>query len=164
MDSLRGSSVKVGTIQRRFAWPLRKDDTHKSRSVTKFFDSYSWAITGPRGHSESSCGNFSLCPALVWAHLGPILGHLGSSLALIGSPRGHLEAYSGLGRADLGMTCGKKLRCQKHKQTNKWKNKVVGKFLEAGSLQKTCKVVAWRSCCGFEGLTGPTWMPCWLQD
>ena len=37
MDSLRGSSVKIGTIQRRFAWPLRKDDTHKSRSVNNFF-------------------------------------------------------------------------------------------------------------------------------
>ena len=33
MDSLRESSVKLGTIQRRLAWPLRKDDTHKSRSV-----------------------------------------------------------------------------------------------------------------------------------
>ena len=31
LDSLRGSSVKIGTIQRRLAWPLRKDDTHKSR-------------------------------------------------------------------------------------------------------------------------------------
>ena len=30
-------SVKIGTIQRRLAWPLRKDDTHKSRSVTHFF-------------------------------------------------------------------------------------------------------------------------------
>ena len=27
MDSLRRSSVKIGTIQRRLAWPLRKDDT-----------------------------------------------------------------------------------------------------------------------------------------
>ena len=36
LDSLRGSSVKIGTIQRRLAWPLRKDDTHKSRSVTIF--------------------------------------------------------------------------------------------------------------------------------
>ena len=33
LDSLRGASVKIGTIQRRLAWPLRKDDTHKSRSV-----------------------------------------------------------------------------------------------------------------------------------
>ena len=32
-DSLRGSSVKIGTIQRRLAWPLRKDDTHKSRKL-----------------------------------------------------------------------------------------------------------------------------------
>jgi len=36
-DSLRGSSVKIGTIQRRLAWPLRKDDTHKSRSVNNCF-------------------------------------------------------------------------------------------------------------------------------
>ena len=28
--------VKLGTIQRRLAWPLRKDDTHKSRSITFF--------------------------------------------------------------------------------------------------------------------------------
>ncbi len=41
LDSLRGSSVKIGTIQRRLAWPLRKDDTHKSRSVNNFFaDTY----------------------------------------------------------------------------------------------------------------------------
>ena len=37
MDSLRGSSVKIGTIQRRLAWPLRKDDTHKSRSVNNIY-------------------------------------------------------------------------------------------------------------------------------
>ena len=35
LDSLRGSSVKLVTIQRRLAWPLRKDDTHESRSVDK---------------------------------------------------------------------------------------------------------------------------------
>ena len=42
MDSLRGSSVKIGTIQRRLAWPLRKDDTHKSRSVNNFFLQDRW--------------------------------------------------------------------------------------------------------------------------
>ena len=31
--ALRGSSVKLGTMQRRLAWPLRKDDMRKSRSV-----------------------------------------------------------------------------------------------------------------------------------
>ena len=36
LDSLRGSSDNIGTIQRRLAWPLRKDDTHKSRSVNIF--------------------------------------------------------------------------------------------------------------------------------
>ena len=33
LDSLRGSCVNIGTKQRRLAWPLRKDDTHKSRGV-----------------------------------------------------------------------------------------------------------------------------------
>ena len=33
VDSLRGSSIKLGMIQRILAWHLRKDDTHKSRSV-----------------------------------------------------------------------------------------------------------------------------------
>ena len=28
-----GLSVKVETIQRRLAWPLRKDDTHKLRNT-----------------------------------------------------------------------------------------------------------------------------------
>ena len=32
VDALRGSSVKLGTIQRILAWPLRKDDKHTSRS------------------------------------------------------------------------------------------------------------------------------------
>ena len=33
LDSLRGSSINIGTIQRILAWPLHKDDMHKSRSV-----------------------------------------------------------------------------------------------------------------------------------
>ena len=33
---LRGSSAKLGTIQRRLAGPLRKDDMHKSRNVNSF--------------------------------------------------------------------------------------------------------------------------------
>ena len=33
MDSLRGPSIRIGTMQRRLAWPLLKDDTQKSRSV-----------------------------------------------------------------------------------------------------------------------------------
>ena len=32
-DSLRGSSVQIGTMQRRLAWPLCKGYTHTSRSV-----------------------------------------------------------------------------------------------------------------------------------
>ena len=33
-DSLLGSSVNIGTIQRRLTWPLRKDATHTSKSVS----------------------------------------------------------------------------------------------------------------------------------
>ena len=40
LDSLRGSSVKHGTIQRILAWPLRKDDTHTSRSVNSCMNDY----------------------------------------------------------------------------------------------------------------------------
>ena len=32
-----GTSDKIGTIQRRLAWPLRKDDTHKSINGPIFF-------------------------------------------------------------------------------------------------------------------------------
>ena len=35
-DSIRGSSVEFGTIRRRLAWPLRKDDTYTSKSVNIF--------------------------------------------------------------------------------------------------------------------------------
>ena len=45
LDSLRGSSVKIGTIQRRLAWPLRKDDTHKSRSVNNFLPGSPYLLT-----------------------------------------------------------------------------------------------------------------------
>ena len=51
-DSLRGSSVKIGTIQRRLAWPLRKDDTHKSRSVNSFLG---------RGSSRPPLGSAQTC-------------------------------------------------------------------------------------------------------
>ena len=46
------SSVKIGTIQRRLAWPLRKDDTHKSRSYHYFF--CVWCGGGGRGGGACS--------------------------------------------------------------------------------------------------------------
>ena len=48
-DPLWGSSVKVGTTQRRLAWPMRKDDTHKSRSVIPTHGSF--LIRCQRGHA-----------------------------------------------------------------------------------------------------------------
>ena len=65
-----------------------------------------------------------------WAHLGPILEHLGAKVglrwvflgaswavwrhfgALREAPGRHLEAKVGLGSIDLELTCGKKVSCQ----------------------------------------------------
>ena len=47
-DSLRGSSVKIGTTQRRLAWPLRKDDTRKSRSANNL-ETRSHESAAPKG-------------------------------------------------------------------------------------------------------------------
>ena len=44
---LSGASVKIGTIERILAWPLRKDDTHKSRSVPIFSHRFSIGWVGP---------------------------------------------------------------------------------------------------------------------
>ena len=49
LDSFRGSSVKLGTIQRRLAWPLRKDDTHKLRSGSHFYRCSRDASRAPLG-------------------------------------------------------------------------------------------------------------------
>ena len=72
LDPLRRSSVKIGTIQRRLAWPLRKDDTHKSRSVTIFFNNFCslywhwqyWSAT----HYISTCAVICifLCISLLY--------------------------------------------------------------------------------------------------
>ena len=37
LEPRKRSSAKIGTIQRRLAWPLRKDDTHKSRMYHFYF-------------------------------------------------------------------------------------------------------------------------------
>ena len=65
---------------------------------------------GPRGLQELSWEFGPLFGAPFWAHLGPILGYLGPSLALLAE---HLEAAVGLGKLDLGVQGGQKLRCQK---------------------------------------------------
>ena len=66
MDSLRGSSVKIGTIQRRLAWPLRKDDTHKSRSVNNFSNFHT--ITSAFGTLVQACALLlsGLCAASAY--------------------------------------------------------------------------------------------------
>ena len=76
LDSLRGSSVRIGTIQRRLAWPLLKDDTHKSRSV----NNYDAGVCEKRlllrepFALESSSRNWS--PALILKLWGLIFPHV----------------------------------------------------------------------------------------
>ena len=55
MDSFRGTSVKIGTIQKRLAWPLRKDDTHKSRRVDYFLFRHQGADIGLAPATTSVC-------------------------------------------------------------------------------------------------------------
>ena len=43
LDSVLGSSLKVGSSQRRLAWTLRKDDTLKSGSVMNVV--FSWLLS-----------------------------------------------------------------------------------------------------------------------
>jgi len=40
------TSVKIGTIQRRLAWPSRRDDTHKSRNGSNFFFMHALHLAG----------------------------------------------------------------------------------------------------------------------
>ena len=54
LDSLRGSSVNIGTTQRRLAWPLRKDDTHKPRSVNKNTRFSCFLCLSPLPHARAS--------------------------------------------------------------------------------------------------------------
>ena len=94
--------------------------------------------------------------------LGPSWAHLGLSWALLGPSWGVQE---GILRQILGLEGLLRWRKAEMQQTlkNLKKINVFGRFLEATSLQKACKVAVWRSCCGLEGLKTATWMPCWLQ-
>ena len=49
-----GASVKLGTIQRRLAWPLRKDDTHNSRGSGGDSTVARWPMPPPTPKSLST--------------------------------------------------------------------------------------------------------------
>ena len=98
-DSLRRSSDKIGTIQRRLAWPLRKDDTHKSRSVPSFF--------------SRSSGN---CRPLVWVlvfFVGLGLGFVWRVLQLpvFNYLCGSTDWWSTMLPCSIGLAIKKNLRC-----------------------------------------------------
>ena len=64
LDSLRESSVNIGTIQRGIAWPLRKDDTHKSRSVNMLYKVFAHKTILTYMHGARSC-DVILCYAML---------------------------------------------------------------------------------------------------
>ena len=67
-DSLRGSSVNIGAMQRRLAWPLRKDDTHETVPKKGGESAFMRSVTadavirkgGRCGWEPSSSSNFSI--------------------------------------------------------------------------------------------------------
>ena len=76
MDFLGGSSVKIGTIQRRLAWPLRKDDTHKSRSVNMFKQTAPGRERRQPADLRAVVGAHDLTggPSVMGSFRGPLLG------------------------------------------------------------------------------------------
>ena len=58
LDTFRGSSAKIGTTQRKLAWPLRRDDTHKSSSVPTLFDWNAFQLLQASGF-EQPYGRFA---------------------------------------------------------------------------------------------------------
>ena len=74
-----------------------------------------WAQEGSRNYLARFTRNAS---ALFGPILGPSWAILGPSWPFSGGPGGHLEADVGLGRLDLGVQGGQKLRCQKPLKNN----------------------------------------------
>ena len=77
LDSLRGSSVAIGTMQRRLAWPLRQDDTHKSQ-IEKWKQCLAmWRAKSSRGKTMSASRRFiGLSTASKVAALGAENNHV----------------------------------------------------------------------------------------
>ena len=71
------TSDKIGTIQRRLAWPLRKDDTHKSRNGSNFFCNavvvwFEWFLCSPADLTTCAAGisiSISACQKIALDHL-----------------------------------------------------------------------------------------------
>ena len=108
-------SLHVGGNLRSYGQENRKLAKRLVKPV--FFEGPRWPSIGPRRPQELSCKIFPLIVVPFWAHLGPILGSLGPSLALLEGPGGHLEADFSFGKLDLGVQGGQKLSFQKHQTT-----------------------------------------------
>ena len=77
----------------------------------------------PRGAQESSRDILREKARYLSALFEPILGTswaiLGPPWPFLGGPRGHLEANVGLGRLELGVQGGKRMKCQTHQKKTK---------------------------------------------
>jgi hypothetical protein len=98
VDSLRGSSVKIGTIQRRLAWPLRKDDTHKSRSVIIFLNikASAWERRFSNHENQADPDNRKGSQKASWelARLAPVPPRLAPDLFLRGGDESWPRLYN----------------------------------------------------------------------
>nr|PNR39313.1 hypothetical protein PHYPA_019591 [Physcomitrium patens]PNR39314.1 hypothetical protein PHYPA_019592 [Physcomitrium patens] len=78
------TSDKIGTIQRRLAWPLRKDDTHKSRNGPNFFQSFPLLLSF-RSVGTCSASAFDsfrwVCPTASHAHTKQATAHMSTSVS-----------------------------------------------------------------------------------
>ena len=128
-----------------------------------FFESPRRPKMGPRGLQELSCQILSLRVAFFWAHLGPTLGYLGPSLALRWGSRRASGGRSWAWKACVGGAKWQRAEMYKILKILR-KNNGLCRFIGASCLQKGCKLVVWRSCCGLETLPRATWMPSWLQN
>lgn len=72
---------KIGTIQRRLAWPLRKDDTHKSRTYHFFLHKRKWQKSPPNRNRTSDLEITAIASTVSrsanWAIGGYIIGSTG---------------------------------------------------------------------------------------
>ncbi|KAF9672609.1 hypothetical protein SADUNF_Sadunf11G0060200 [Salix dunnii] len=83
-DVPEGTSDKIGTIQRRLAWPLRKDDTHKSRNGPNFFLFFPACSNGSLPHLGSLKAKVLISIVMVLVYLCAV--YVEKSLNVLAAP------------------------------------------------------------------------------
>ena len=98
-------------LEVRWVGKLESSKNHcKNHCFLKARGGPRWAQEGSRNYLA---GFYCCSSPLFGPILGPSWAILGPPWPFSGGPGGHLEADAGLGRLDLGVQGGQKLRCQK---------------------------------------------------